>query len=193
MSEGTVRIFDRRAIPKDGDLYIVSRAHRRRCARRADGHGRRTALRVVCALLFAALLTGCAGTLDRSIAIANALGAVAASAGPQIERDYVAAHHDCLWTGTGAPSPLDLDAQARCMAKTTGDYTPALAAWDAFQAAWGPLPMLVAMAQALDSTAGKPVMIQLEAALPKVIAAAQALTQAYMGLASPKLPAKAVP
>lgn len=143
-------------------------------------------------LLALLALTGCAGTLDRKIIIANAIGTVAANAGPQIERDFAAADHACLWTGAGAPSPLDLDVQRACTVKVRGDYGPALAAWVDFQKAWGPLPLLVALAQALDSTAGKPVIVRLEAALPKVIAASQALVIAYLGLTAPKLPAKAV-
>lgn len=133
-------------------------------------------------------LTGCAGALDRSIAVANTIGAVAASAGPQIERDYVTTHHACLWTGTGTPSTLDLDAQAKCLAATRAKYGPALAAWDAFREAWAPLPLLVALAQALEGNAAQPAIAQVAAAIPKVIAAAQALTTAYVGLS-----AKAVP
>ncbi len=146
-------------------------------------------------LTLAALLfwsAGCASSLSGAVGISNALGAAAVAAGTQVNADFARADKACLWTPGGAPSPLPLDAQAACLARTRAAYAPVLKAYDDFLAIWPAWSALVHFAEAQEVLGRRVDLSRILAMLPDVLRLADAFTAAYSTLASPPLPAAGV-
>jgi hypothetical protein len=139
--------------------------------------------------LAASLLTGCAGTpLQTAISVANALGSAATAAGAQVNADFAVAEKQCQYAPAGETSPLPLDTQRACLDRVLADYKPALIAYDDFLAVWPLAANLIHTEEARELMGGAPVVDQITALLPRLIAAASKFSAAFLALQNPKLP-----
>ena len=133
--------------------------------------------------LLALSLVGCGvSSLDATAGLASAVNVVAESTGERVNADFTREDKACLFSKNGAPATTPQAEQDACLARVRTTYGPVLDAFEAYQLVWAVVVLAMSNARAAVALGQRPSLASIEAALPDLNRAADALADAYLGM-----------